>query len=361
MSLFSLTVSCPIAEVSAVVDLYKSAILVNNKSRTKTVGCECTCVILIEYDNGVLRSRISVYFCVIEPFALFNCKSGAVDLDRDSIGDDLNNSYNLCNVCAVSSCKNDLIYTNCVDVESAVGLNCYFNNCIVISCECTVIILCDKTCKNCSAKIKVEVAKTYYKLIVLFDRRSLILICSESLTGISPLKRNYVTVTVDNVISHKSASVSVKAFACVACLNYDSISACGNGHILSKVGCQGYVLTAYLNSSALRSRGTDGVVSVNESACRTVAAFDYNAVSVDDSCLTVVTENGKGNGSVRIVVEYAACDCFDGCVCSKLLIKSICKVDVAACRPLIVTEKVSLYLENECGLSLKDCDLTSCR
>ena len=298
VSLVSLTCSSPVTEVSTVVDLNKSAVLVNNKSRTKTVGCECTCVILIECDNGVLRSCISVYFCVVEPFALLNCKRRTVDLNCDCVGDNLNNSYNLFNVSAVSSCKNDLIYTNCVDVKSAVRLNSYFNNCIVISCECTVVILSDKTCKNCSAKVKVEVTKTNNDVVILFDCRSLILICSESLTGISPLKGYYVTECVDNVVSHKSAAVSVKAFACVACLNYDSVSACGDGHILSKVCSYGNVFAVNYDCCALRACCTNGVGSINESAGRTVTTFDNNAVCIDDSSFAVVTEYCKCNGSI---------------------------------------------------------------
>ena len=59
-------------------------------------------------------------------------------------------------------------------------------------------------------------------------------------------------------------------------------------------------------------------------------------------------------------MEHTAYSVFNNSICGKLLVKGICEINIGTCRPLVVAEKVSLYLENECGLSLKNSDLTCC-
>ena len=234
----SLAISGIVAEVSTVVNLHESAVLVNNESRAVAVGSEGALEILIKYDNRVLGSGVSGYFCVIEEFTLLDGESLSVKLDLDSIGDNLNDSYSFLGVSSVCRCNNNSVLTNGIDVKAAVVLNCYCNGHVVRGIEGAVIVLRDKTCKNCRLKLEGGLANAYNDVLVLFNSGSLILVCSESLIAISPIKRYYVAVEIDNVVSHKSTAVSVKAISAVvsvACLYYYCKAACGNNHILSKI------------------------------------------------------------------------------------------------------------------------------
>ena len=338
--------------VSTVVNTNDLTVLVKDERLTPTVRpVECTLVC-----RGVNYEEIAT-------------KNGEILVDSDLLGkkvivliaysnayeiaNNLNNSLYGGNVSTVGSGKSYGVRACNVYVEAAVVCNGDLNSGIVGRIEGAVIIGNGKAAEDSNGKIELSIGKVSKNLVVVTgDHGSLVNVRSENLLIVSPKKANNVAVLIDYVIVHEATAVGVNGSAAVTVLNYDRISACGNGKVLRKCRCNGNGLTVDLDRGN-GACGSVGVICVNELGVSAVAALDYEAVSVDNCCNAVSAGDRNGNGSAGCIVEYTA-DSYVGGVVAVKSYEFLILEGKEIALPLGLAESVRLNLEGKSGESLVD-------